>query len=46
MSGEYIFCPAYEWKISLVDGNVQAPDERQVNVYPIQVEDDKIYIQL
>ena len=46
MSGEYIFCPVYDWKISLVDGKVQAPDEGQVNVYPIEVANDKIYIQL
>lgn len=46
VSGEYIFCPVYDWKISRVDGKVQAPDEGQVNVYPIEVANDKIYIQL
>jgi len=46
VSGEYIFCPVYDWKISLLDGKVQAPDEGQVKVYPIEVTGDKVYIQL
>jgi nitrite reductase (NADH) small subunit len=46
VSGEYIYCPVYDWKISLVDGKVQAPDEGQVTVYPIQVVNNKIYMQL
>lgn len=46
VSGEYIFCPVYDWKISLVDGKVQAPDQGQVKVYPIEVSDDKVYIEL
>ena len=33
VSGEYVFCPVYDWKISLVNGQVQAPDEGQVKVY-------------
>ncbi|WP_428910965.1 nitrite reductase small subunit NirD [Niallia sp. Krafla_26] len=46
VSGEYIFCPVYDWKISLMDGNVQAPDEGQVKVYPIEVSENKVYINM
>lgn len=44
VSGEYVFCPVYDWKISLVDGKVQAPDEGQVKVYHVEVSEDKVYI--
>lgn len=44
VSGEYVFCPVYDWKISLKDGQVQAPDTGQVNVYPLEVSNDKVYI--
>ncbi|WP_338471765.1 nitrite reductase small subunit NirD [Niallia sp. XMNu-256] len=46
VSGEYIFCPVYDWKISLVDGKVQSPDEGQVKTYHIEVCDDKVYLEL
>jgi nitrite reductase (NADH) small subunit len=44
VSGEYVFCPVYDWKISLADGNVQAPDEGQVGTYQVEVEEDNVYI--
>jgi nitrite reductase (NADH) small subunit len=44
VSGEYVFCPVYDWKISLVNGQVQAPDEGRVKVYPTEVSEDKVYI--
>jgi nitrite reductase (NADH) small subunit len=44
VSGEYVFCPVYDWKISLVDGKVQAPDEGQVKTYQVEVEEDNVYI--
>ncbi|HJV31653.1 MAG TPA: nitrite reductase small subunit NirD, partial [Bacillales bacterium] len=44
VSGEYVFCPVYDWKISLVDGKVQAPDEGQVRTFSVEVEDDIVYI--
>jgi nitrite reductase (NADH) small subunit len=44
VSGEYIFCPVYDWKISLADGKVQAPDEGQVKTYQVEVEADNVYI--
>ncbi len=44
VSGEYIFCPVYDWKISLKTGLVQAPDEGKVKTYPVQVENEKVYV--
>jgi nitrite reductase (NADH) small subunit len=44
VSGEFVFCPVYDWKISLADVKVQAPDEGQVKVYQVEVEGDKVYI--
>jgi nitrite reductase (NADH) small subunit len=44
VSGEFVFCPVYDWKISLADGKVQAPDEGQVKTYQVEVEADNVYI--
>jgi nitrite reductase (NADH) small subunit len=44
VSGEFVFCPVYDWKISLSDGKVQAPDEGQVKTYQVEVEEDNVYI--
>lgn len=44
VSGDYVFCPLYDWKISLVDGNVQSPDEGHVKTYKIEVHEDRVYL--
>ncbi|HJV16660.1 MAG TPA: nitrite reductase small subunit NirD [Bacillales bacterium] len=44
VSGDYVFCPVYDWRISLIDGKVQAPDEGQVRTFSVEVEDDIVYI--
>lgn len=44
VSGHYVFCPVYDWKISLIDGKVQAPDEGQVKTFEVEMEDDDIFI--
>jgi nitrite reductase (NADH) small subunit len=44
VSGEFVFCPVYDWKISLADGKVQAPDEGQVKTYQVEVELNNVYI--
>lgn len=46
VSGEYVYCPVYDWKISLVDGRVQAPDEGQVRTFKVEREEDIIFIVL
>lgn len=44
VSGEYVYTPLYDWKISLTDGQVQAPDTGQVKIYPVEVRDGLVYI--
>ncbi|WP_138416059.1 nitrite reductase small subunit NirD [Aquibacillus sediminis] len=46
VSGNYVFCPVYDWKISLIDGKVQAPDEGQVQTYHVDIEQNTIYISI
>ncbi|MDQ1147944.1 nitrite reductase (NADH) small subunit [Bacillus sp. SORGH_AS 510] len=44
VSGEYVYCPVYDWKISLVDGKVQAPDEGQVKTFKVEIKEDIVFI--
>lgn len=44
VSGEYVFCPIYDWKISLADGKVQAPDIGQVRTFKTEVIEDIVFI--
>lgn len=44
VSGEYLFDPLYDWKISLIDGLVQAPDTGQVRVFPVRLEGGQVQI--
>jgi nitrite reductase (NADH) small subunit len=44
VSGEYVYCPVYDWKISLKDGKVQAPDEGQVRTFKVDLEEDIVFI--
>ncbi|MBU9719873.1 MULTISPECIES: nitrite reductase small subunit NirD [Bacillaceae] len=46
VSGHYVFCPVYDWKISLADGLVQAPDEGKVQTYKVEVRDGDVYVSL
>ncbi|MBO0959285.1 nitrite reductase small subunit NirD [Neobacillus sp. MM2021_6] len=46
VSGHYVYCPVYDWKISLADGTVQAPDEGQVRAFQVEINDDIIFIVL
>ncbi|OCA85834.1 nitrite reductase [Bacillus sp. FJAT-27225] len=46
VSGEYVFCPVYDLKISLSDGKVQAPDEGQVKTFTIVRDGEQVYIDL
>jgi nitrite reductase (NADH) small subunit len=44
VSGEFVFCPVYDWKISLVDGQVQAPDEGHVKIYQVERDKEQVFI--
>lgn len=46
VSGNYVYCPLYDWKISLEDGAVQAPDEGQVDTYQVEVIDNKVFLHI
>ncbi len=43
--GEYLYEPMREYKISLIDGKIQEPDEGQLRVFPVEIIDD-IYIEV
>lgn len=44
VSGEYVFCPLHEYKVSLLDGRVQEPDEGCVATYDTVIEEGKVYV--
>ena len=44
--GNKIACPLHSWKISLVDGNAEEPDEGHTACFNIKVEDNNIYLEL
>lgn len=44
VSGEYVYCPLYDWKISLLDGQVQEPDEGRVATFEVVIEQDEVYV--
>ncbi|RYL92101.1 nitrite reductase small subunit NirD [Sporolactobacillus sp. THM7-4] len=46
VSGEYVFCPMHNWKIGMADGLAQEPDEGCVRTFPVEVQDDRVYINL
>lgn len=46
VSGEYVFCPLQNWKVSLITGEVQKPDDGVVETYKTEVIDDYIYIEV
>ena len=44
VSGEYLYEPLRDYKISLLDGRIQDPDEGQLKVYELLLEDGDIYL--
>ncbi|ARK30488.1 nitrite reductase small subunit NirD [Halalkalibacter krulwichiae] len=46
VSDHYLFCPIHDWKISLIDGQVQAPDQGHVRTFPVREVGDDIIIDL
>jgi len=44
VSGEYVYCPLHEFKVSLLDGKVQEPDDGCVATYDTVVEQGNVYI--
>ena len=44
VSGKFVYCPVSDWKISLLDGQVQAPDSGKVKIFQIERDGKQIYI--
>lgn len=44
VSGEYVFCPLRDLKISLVTGEIQKPDDGIVKTYKTEVINGFVYI--
>ncbi|WP_141432743.1 nitrite reductase small subunit NirD [Bacillus sp. 03113] len=44
VSGEFVFCPLHDWKISLITGEVQKPDNGCVEIYKTEIVDGYVYI--
>ncbi|HZG71946.1 MAG TPA: nitrite reductase small subunit NirD [Chondromyces sp.] len=41
---EFVYCPVYDWKISLIDELMYPPDNGQVKTYKVEVENEDVYI--
>lgn len=46
VSGEHVFCPMHDWKISVKDGKVQEPDVGCVQTFEVEVNDGEVYVVL
>lgn len=46
VSGEYVYCPLHDWKISLEDGKVEEPDTGCVTVFKVDVIEGKVHISM
>ncbi len=46
VSGEYVFCPLKNWKVSLITGEVQKPDDGIVETYKTEIHDGFVYIEV
>jgi len=44
VSGEFVYCPLHEYKVSLLDGKVQEPDNGCVATYDTSIEDGKVFV--
>ncbi|SFJ80942.1 nitrite reductase (NADH) small subunit [Halobacillus dabanensis] len=44
ISGEHVFCPMHNWKISVNDGQAQAPDEGCVDTYDVEIKNGFVYV--
>ena len=44
--GEKVACPLHSWKISLVDGNAEEPDEGHTACFAVKVENGTVFLEL
>ncbi|MGI8315594.1 nitrite reductase small subunit NirD [Halobacillus mangrovi] len=46
VSGEHVFCPMHDWKISVKDGKVQEPDVGCVQTFEVAIKNEEVYVLL
>lgn len=44
--GDKVACPLHSWKISLVSGDAEEPDEGHTACFAVKVEDGAVYLEL
>lgn len=44
VSGEYVFCSLHDWKISLLTGEVQKPDDGCIQTYETEIIAGYVYV--
>ncbi|PCI61611.1 MAG: nitrite reductase (NAD(P)H) small subunit [Methylophilaceae bacterium] len=44
--GDTVQCPLHNWKISLVDGKAEEPDEGETTCYQVKVEDGIVFLEV
>lgn len=44
--GDKVACPLHSWKISLVNGNAEEPDEGHTACFSVKVEEGTVYLEL
>lgn len=44
--GTTVTCPLHNWKIDLKSGEALGPDEGCTNVFPVKVEDGKVFLSI
>ena len=44
--GDKVACPLHNWKISLVDGKADEPDEGKTECFKTKIKDNIVYLEL
>lgn len=44
--GETVQCPLHGWRISLVNGKAEEPDEGETTCYPTKIEDGIVFLEI
>lgn len=44
VSGDHVFCPLHDWKISLKTGEAAGADEGCVASFDVEVEEERVYV--
>jgi nitrite reductase (NADH) small subunit len=44
--GDTVQCPLHNWKISLIDGKAEEPDEGETPCYQTKVEDGIVFLEI